>query len=346
MSNYLLTYRNVLLFYATWWTLWIVLQAGVLCSMHIELRVAAVDAFISNVVLAISGYMLGNILRFYQPGNKNVSQLFIWSFVMAILAVLFIQCLLRLIFKDEIYYLNFLNDFAFVRFCFSFLMMSCINLLNWLWFHFRGLKESEKRKSDAEKLLREAELSNLRQQLQPHFLFNSLNSISALAGSRPEEARKMIQQLSDFLRGTIRKDEQQLVKLKDELDHLELYLEIEKVRFGNRLQTRMEIAEGLDEMKLPSLLLQPVIENAIKFGLYDTLGQVTIEINAALNNGYLLISVKNPFDPSSATRRHGEGFGLSSVKRRLYLLYARNDLLETSIDENIFTTTLKIPPSA
>src|SRR5690606_35869240 len=117
-------------------------------------------------------------------------------------------------------------------------------------------------------LLRSAELAKLRQQLQPHFLFNSLNSISALAGSKPEEARKMVHQLSEFLRGTLHKDEQTLVPFSDELRHLQLYLDIEKVRFGNRLKTEIDTHETCLNLKLPSLILQPVVENAIKFGLY------------------------------------------------------------------------------
>jgi len=179
--------------------------------------------------------------------------------------------------------------------------------------------------------------------LQPHFLFNSLNSISALAGSRPEEARRMIQQLSDFLRGTLKKDEQQLVPLEEEFRHLQLYLEIEKVRFGHRLNTEMSNDPEAAVLKLPSLLLQPIVENAVKFGLYDTIGNITISIRAAKENSYLMIDVKNPFDTVTAKPRKGTGFGLTSVQRRLYLLYGRNDLLETRSQDNIFTTTLKIP---
>src|SRR5690606_9569496 len=127
--------------------------------------------------------------------------------------------------------------------------------------------------ADSEKLAKEAELFKLRQQLHPHFLFNSLNSINSLIGSRPAEARKMVQQLSDFLRGTLRKEESQLVSLKEELQYLGLYLDIEKLRFGSRLITEIETQEGADALFIPSLLLQPIVENAIKFGLYDTLGE-------------------------------------------------------------------------
>ena len=107
-----------------------------------------------------------------------------------------------------------------------------------IWYNWQEQSEQEVRKQDAEKLTKEAELFKLRQQLQPHFLFNSLNSINALIGSRPQEARKMVQQLSDFLRGTIRKEEHQWVTLKEELQYLQLYLDIEKVRFGHRLFTK------------------------------------------------------------------------------------------------------------
>ena len=203
--------------------------------------------------------------------------------------------------------------------------------------------EMNERKTEAEKLAREAELFKLRQQLQPHFLFNSLNSINALIGSRPEEARKMVQQLSDFLRGTIKKEETQWVSLREELQYLQLYLDIEKVRFGNRLATEIEIDEGTELLRLPALLLQPVVENAIKFGLYDTTGDTIIRLYAALEENNLVIRVLNPFDPETSSPQQGTGFGLKSIQRRLYLLFARTDLLTTNAKENIFTTIVKIP---
>jgi LytS/YehU family sensor histidine kinase len=212
-----------------------------------------------------------------------------------------------------------------------------------LWYSFQDQKESEARRATAEKLTRDAELFKLRQQLQPHFLFNSLNSISALIGTRPQEARHMIQQLSDFLRGTIKKEETQLVSLEEELQHLQLYLDIEKVRFGHRLATNIVNEVESKQYKIPSLLLQPIVENAIKFGLYDTIETVLIDIKIKLLNDQLVIIVQNPFDTETASTQKGAGFGLNSVQRRLYLLFARNDLVTTTAEENIFTTTIKIP---
>jgi LytS/YehU family sensor histidine kinase len=186
-------------------------------------------------------------------------------------------------------------------------------------------------------------LYKLRQQLQPHFLFNSLNSISALITIQPAQARKMIQQLSDFLRGTLKREDNQWISLEDELQHLQLYLDIEKVRFGHRLNTTMIKEETTGKLQLPSMLLQPLVENAIKFGLYDTTEPVTISVVAAQENNYLVITIQNPFDPETSSPKQGTGFGLSSVQRRLYLLFARNDLLHTRHTDNQFTTVIKIP---
>ena len=101
-----------------------------------------------------------------------------------------------------------------------------------------------------------------------------------MVNSRPEQARQMIHQLSDFLRGTLKKEDDQWITLKEELQYLQLYLDIEKVRFGHRLETDLKNTERAGEMKLPALLLQPLVENAIKFGLYDTTGDILISIAA------------------------------------------------------------------
>ena len=153
----------------------------------------------------------------------------------------------------------------------------------------------------------------------------------------------MVQQLSDFLRGTIRKEDHQWVTLQEELQYLQLYLDIEKVRFGHRLSTVVECDEKIEELKLPALLLQPIMENAIKFGLYDTVDEIVIRLTASKEENNLVITITNPFDPETSAPRHGTGFGLQSVQRRLYLLFARNDLVSTEAKENIFTTTIKIP---
>lgn len=321
---------------------WIILQALALrFSIDLSWVQAITDAVVTNVLLAAAGYTMMSMMRFYHP--RQIIRL-ILSIGLALMSVFIMRLILRQVIPDEGYQV-FLERSVFIRSLYAWLMIGLISAAIWVWFYIKDQQETEQRKATTEKLAREAELSTLRQQLQPHFLFNSLNSISALAGSKPEEARKMIQQLSDFLRGTLKKDDQQLVPLAEELQHLQLYLEIEKVRFGHRLRTDIAAHEAALAMALPSLLLQPIVENAIKFGLYDTTGEITISLHAQTEENYLVIRVQNPFDPATAKPKQGTGFGLNSVQRRLFLLFARHDLLVTDQQENIFTTQVKIPQS-
>lgn len=301
------------------------------------------DAVVTNVVIAIAGYDMILVMKYYRP--RPILRIGM-SIGLAVICVFAMHHITLMIVDETPAYVDFLDRSMLIRGLYAWLMIALISALTGLWFTMVEYREADERRSAMEKLAREAELSQLRQQLQPHFLFNSLNSISALAGSRPEEARKMIQQLSDFFRGTLKKDDHNLITLSEELEHLTLYLEIEKVRFGHRLRTEIECTESAMPLKLPPLLLQPVVENAIKFGLYDTLGETTIRIKAAKIDNHLDITVENPFDPTSSPPRRGTGFGLNSIRRRLYLLYARNDLLSISQKENTFSTTIKIPQSA
>jgi two-component system, LytTR family, sensor kinase len=306
-------------------------------------KAAIIDSAISNTLLLFACLLVMNTLRYYLPRGTQYINIFSICLFLTIIWLLLTKLLLRLSLSDYPGYNNLLHHSLSIRFSIAFLLLGCVTMMSILWYNQQEQKEKDERKTDAEKLAKEAELFKLRQQLQPHFLFNSLNSINALIGSRPQEARKMVQQLSDFLRGTIKKEETQWVTLQEELQYLQLYLDIEKVRFGNRLATESEIDEGTEQLKLPALLLQPIVENAIKFGLYDTTADTVIRIYAAKEENNLVIRVLNPFDPETSSPKQGTGFGLQSIQRRLYLLFARTDLLTTSAKENIFTTVVKIP---
>jgi hypothetical protein len=318
-------------------------QAIVLHWFDQSWKISIIDSLVTNTLLFMAGLLVMNTLRYYLPRRERYIHLFIWAVFFTVIITLLDGWILKAIFRNEPGYGLFLHHSLAVRVSLVFLLLGCLILFSVLWYHQQEQKEQEELKKDAEKLAKEAELFKLRQQLQPHFLFNSLNSINALIGTRPDEARKMVQQLSDFLRGTIKKEETQWVTLKEELQYLQLYLDIEKVRFGNRLATFIETDEITSELKLPALLLQPIVENAIKFGLYDTTGETLITIYTNRQDTNLVIKVVNPFDPETSSPQQGTGFGLNSVQRRLYLLFARNDLLTTVAKENIFTTIVKIP---
>ncbi len=332
---------KVRLVFLVWWLLWAALQAYSIRMYTWE--VAIIDSIVTDVLLGVMCVIISNTLRYYGPQKNQYLYLVVWCLVLAGIWWYASYEVLTNIFPDHTSYVANMQESFPVRFGITFLSIGCMAMISVLWYTRQDQKAQEQRRTDAEKLAREAELYKLRQQLQPHFLFNSLNSISALIGTRPQEARKMIHQLSDFLRGTLKKEEEQWVSLTEELQHLQLYLEIEKVRFGHRLTTRVTCDEPCASMVLPPMLLQPIVENAIKFGLYDTTEAVTIAIKAQLQDKLLMITVQNPFDPHTARPRQGTGFGLSGVQRRLYLLFARNDLLETQAKGELFTTILKIP---
>jgi two-component system, LytTR family, sensor kinase len=310
-----------------------------LTDWDVRTIVAITDTLFSNVALGAACILIANMIRFYRP---RYLYLVIWCVALAGLWAGIVRFGLGFIFRNEPTYISFLEQSMAIRFDFAFLVTGCVALMSMLWFSLDEQKQYQERKANAEKLAKEAELYKLRQQLQPHFLFNSLNSISALAGNQPQLARKMIQQLSDFLRGTLKKEEFMWVSLEEELQHLELYLEIEKVRFGNRLSTSVSMEPAAAKLQLPPMILQPIVENAIKFGLYDTIDSITIKIEAVQSDSMLMIRVENPFDPETSVPE-GTGFGLKSLERRLYLLFARNDLLSTEVKGNHFITIVKIP---
>jgi len=319
------------------------IQALLIHRMGWDWNTSFIDAGITTFSLAFYCFDIITIFSFYQPGKGNdfYRVLFVIAFTM--LHVITVKWCLTWLLQANTSYLHFLVLSMPVRGLFAVLVFLFVVAMYWMWNSLNEKRESEQRNLDMEKLAKDAELAMLRQKLQPHFLFNSLNSISALSGSKPEQARKMIQQLSDFLRGTLKKDEQKFISLKEEFSHLNLYLEIEKVRFGHRLNIETKVDEQCNEMLLPPLLIQPIVENAIKFGLYDTLGNTTITVEVFCEKMVLIIRVENPFDQKTINANAGTGFGLSSIQRRLFLLYGRNDLLTTAKKEDRFITTLKLP---
>ncbi len=301
------------------------------------------DSIIYNTILAGCAVIISLVLLFYKPVAKSI-----WISLLMVLIITYIWVekspfFLSFVNISEKNYLEFINQSFSVRFIFGLMINSSVLGISWFWYGIEEQQEQSKRRQKLEDLAKEAELLSLRQKLQPHFLFNSLNSISALVVVKPEQARTMIHQLSDFLRSTLRQEENKKISIVEEMNQLDLYLAIEKVRFGHRLNTKIEIDNNIDA-QVPAMILQPVVENAIKFGLYDTTGTVDINIKVTHSNKIVTIEVSNPYDPSTRSANDkGTGFGLNSIQRRLYLLYARNDLLQIKEEENLFITKISIP---
>ncbi|MFT3932964.1 MAG: histidine kinase [Chitinophagaceae bacterium] len=337
--------KKFLFIFIAWWLIWSTLQAWILYDLGFDLQLCITDSAISNFVLALACVIIGNSLAYYLPRQQRYIYLLVLCLLTAGACLLATKYVLTMVITASDYPV-FLSKSLPVRFSVSFLVIGCMTMISVMWNAFEDQKTSVQRRTEAEQLTKDAELYKLRQQLQPHFLFNSLNSINALIGIRPQEARTMVQQLSDFLRGTLKREEQQWISVEEELEYLRLYLDIERVRFGNRLSTAFDTDHASLQMKIPAMLLQPLVENAIKFGLYDTTGDTVVSINSTVENGLLVISVQNPFDSETSQPRRGTGFGLHSIQRRLYLLFARQDLLVATAQDNIFTVTVKIPQPA
>lgn len=321
---------------------WSLIQTFLLYWYGVSINLAAIDSITSSLAITLACYVIANALHYYQPGKEKVVYILVWVLSLSILTLTIISYGIQWIIQDADY-TRFLTDSLPLRFVFISLLIGWMTIINVLWNIQRNNTEYERRKSDAEKMAREAELYNLRQQLQPHFLFNSLNSIIALISSKPDQARKMVFQLSDFLRGTLHKDDQKLLNISEELEHLQLYLDIEKVRFGHRLNVELSVNEGSDNSQLPPMIIQPLLENAIKYGLYNTTGQVNIHISVKKTDNILQIQITNPFDSECLRGQKSSGFGLRSIERRLFLIYGRTDLLQTKAGNDIFTASISIP---
>jgi len=189
---------------------------------------------------------------------------------------------------------------------------------------------------------REAELTALKAQINPHFLYNSLNSISALTSIDPAKAREMCVSLADFMRMTLGMGEKGVISLREELGLLEKYCAIEKVRFGDRLVLKEEVEEAAKNCLLPPLLLQPLLENAVIHGIAQMPEGGWIRLHAERNGERLSLTVENSWDPEAGSSRRN-GVGLKNVQRRLEARYGNAAQLEASAEENVFRVRLQFP---
>jgi len=185
-------------------------------------------------------------------------------------------------------------------------------------------------------------LQLLRMQLQPHFLFNTLHAISALVHKDPEAADRMITRLSEFLRLTLESAGIQEIALKGELESLDKYLEIEQVRFGDRLTVTRSIESGALDLLVPHLILQPLVENAVRHSIAPRAAGGRIEIVARRDAGNLVIEVFD--DGTGATAETlREGVGLTNTKARLEQLYGSSQRLEIRTEPSGFRVRLSLP---
>jgi two-component system, LytTR family, sensor histidine kinase AlgZ len=203
--------------------------------------------------------------------------------------------------------------------------------------------EAQQRALESSVRARDAELSALKAQINPHFLYNSLNSISALTSIDPERAREMCVLLADFLRMTLGLGEKPLIPLQEELDLLDRYCAIEKVRFGDRLQIQKNVQDGASACLLPPLLLQPLFENAVVHGISQLPEGGYVSLKADRHQGRVSLIVENSWDPEAVSARKKNGVGLKNVQRRLEARYGKDAHMDVVTEEHLFRVSVTIP---
>jgi len=203
-------------------------------------------------------------------------------------------------------------------------------------------RAAESRAAEARTLAREAELQALKMQINPHFLFNSLHSIAALATQDGQRARDMCVKLSDFLRSGLSVAYRESIPLREELALARSYLDVERVRFGDRLRVEEAIDADCEDCGVPALVLQPLVENAVKHGIAGLVEGGWIRFEARRQQGGVCIAIENPVDPDAPAPRKS-GMGLAHVRRRLRVRYGETAIFEPSSREGLYRVVLLLP---
>lgn len=339
-KNYLVTYLMV-------WTVIVGLHTLVLNLFYdVNSLVSFTDSLIFNLLFMIIGYSLWFVIRFNLKEKPSILDIIFNHLLVALVVIAFWLAagyfILAYFYTNNTDYISFLQQSLPWRGVTGLFYYLIFVLFYYLMIYNDDLQEKLKMENELQNLVTEAELNALKSQINPHFLFNSLNSISSLTISNPDKAQEMVIKLSDFLRYSLSHDKNEQTSLKEEFDNLLRYLEIEKVRFGKRLNFIHHIPEKCFNVNIPNMILQPLIENSIKHGVYNSSEETEVEIHCTDKNDYLVIEITNDYDPDTKKPK-GEGVGLRNIKKRLQLIYGRSDLLETIAEKMVFKAILTLP---
>jgi two-component system LytT family sensor kinase len=335
-----------------WWLVWLFLGLGQSLLFYYAYNsspgISIIDGILSLGLYAGIGLILWYPFRFINSSRQRPTVLisnFIATGVISVgLWVITTKLLMMMILTEKDIYLAYWQATLPYRIGTGVFIYGLIVLTYYLFVGLTSLAEKNAREARLESLIKETELKMLRSQINPHFLFNSLNSISSLTITDSEKARAMIIKLSEFMRYALSRKDEQPVTFKSELENLRLYLDIEKVRFGNKLITEENVNSDCLEIQIPVMLLQPLYENAVKHGVYESTNTVKILTKAEIINGFLEITISNNYDPD-ATPARGTGTGLLNVSRRLELFYGDKGFLNTKKEKGVYMVKLFIPAS-
>jgi two-component system, LytTR family, sensor kinase len=315
-------------------------------GLGIDFIPAATDALFSVIPLNLVLLALWFVVKFARSESLSSSSSIRNSSVAAVMIVLgwlfFTRLVLKTIFSADTDYVDFLILAQPVRFVAGLFIAGLLYLSFYLTLYRQNAEELLKRENELKVRIHETRLQALKNQLNPHFIFNCLNSISSLTVHDPLKAREMLILLSEFLRNALRHDISSLVTLEKEIGNIELYLQIEKVRFEERLNWEFRISDETRNIPVPALILQPVFENAVKHGIQQSTRKEPIRLTCVQRPEYTMITVENSYDPGFSGFR-GEGIGLENIRNRLRLIYDKHDLLKVRATNGTFSVEIQIP---
>ena len=339
--------KKSLSIYIIIWLFVAALQTAILFSvLNFEITLSLVDSLIFNLFYALFGLSFWYSIKYVSLEKFTVFKLLTnhvtAAVISSILWVVISAWILSKIFVLDDNYTNFLFTSLVWRFFIGILFYAIIISLYYVMLYYSNFQQKVLEGAELKTLVKEAELKSLKYQINPHFIFNSLNSISALTMVKPELAQEMTIKLSSFLRKTLSNNDSHFDTLEDEIENAKLYLDIEKIRFEDRLNYTEIVEENCKLVKVPSMILQPLFENSIKHGLHESTDIVNVKLSCIKDKNHFKIIVENEFDKENPSRK-GEGIGLSNIKNRLEKIYKQKNLLVTQSDKEIFRTTIYIP---
>lgn len=304
------------------------------------------DALIFNILLDTFLLAIWFVVRFGKSESITSFNSLVNSILTAILLVLLAtfssHFILSAIFYSDPEFISYLKGSIPLKNTVGFFMAALVFLSFYLSIYQRSVQRAIERENELKVLVEKTQLQALKNQLNPHFIYNSLNSINSLTVYDPDKARQMIDHLSRFLRVALKQDSMALDTLEREIKNIELYLHIEKVRFEERLNWTIQIHDDHKQTKVPSLILQPLVENAVKHGAQQNADSSEIKITSQIVNSMLQIRIENSFDPSFQ-RFKGEGVGLENIRNRMKLIYGKNELFKIETQQKVFVAILNIP---
>jgi two-component system, LytTR family, sensor kinase len=337
--------KRILRYFGVWIFLGLMFFLVMSYFVPVDKDFLATDILVQNFIMACLMLGLWYPINYMSWENQKLTYLIfnhlLLFLVFAFLWISITHLFLRLVFRDENIIEYIQGSVAFkIPYCFFAYIVFVISIYLLKYYNsYIEKKEIENRLSES---IQEAELTLLRNQMNPHFIFNSLNSISSLTIIDPDKAHDMVIKLSDFLRYTVGYGQMQKVPLKKELEMCEAYLDIEKIRFGDKINVEMKVAEEALKVEVPSMLLQTLFENAIKHGIYNSLKPEKIFFKASIEENRLELIMENTFD-KDGSKRVGTKTGLKNIKERLRLMYKNLAIFETQEIDNKFVVWINIP---